>query len=227
MTLMQAMLAPILTVPLSSWPQNQPQVSQAINLTHNQYSTQQSLHPKINILWNTKTSWNSVEIGETSWTDITNSKENTIEHLEERPQCLLPATLLQSSFHTKSSNHIWQSMMLEDSQVPQEPWDKLSSLLQTKFDSIVSKIIYRCGKNQLIWDGHSNHRTHHCLQTIPDSTEVSKICQWRDTTTRACRLHFQEPRSVGSSHDNSSYKTASFTSQQTTTVLGPRLSITK
>ena len=72
--------------------------------------------------------------------NIVNSKENIMEHLEDILQCLLPAILLQSNFQPKPSNHIRESMILEDAQVPKEAQDKLSSLLQTKFDSIVSNL---------------------------------------------------------------------------------------
>ena len=73
-----------------------------------------------------------------------NGKQNTMKYPEEIPQCLLPAIPLQLSFQPKTSNYIRQSMILEDAQVPQKAQDKPSSLLQTKFDSPVSKCLHMC-----------------------------------------------------------------------------------
>ena len=65
-------------------------------------------------------------------------------------------------------------------------------------------VVYRCGKNQFIWDGHSKHRNPITHKPYPIPLKYQKFFQWPDTTTRECRLHFEESKSVDNSSDNSS-----------------------
>ena len=82
-----------------------------------------------------------------------------MKHLEEIPQCFLPVTPPQSSFQPKTSNSIKQSIILENTEVPQE---QLLLLLQTTFDSTMSKSCTDEGKTNLfkmdiLTTGPTNH----------------------------------------------------------------------
>ena len=79
----------------------------------------------------------------------------------------LPTVLLQSSFHPDPDNHNRLSVILNDAQAPQEVQDKLPSLLQNLFDSIVSKSSTDVGRT--VQNGHSNHRTSFSMQALPHS----------------------------------------------------------
>ena len=72
--------------------------------------------------------------------------KNTIANIEELSQCLLPTIPLQSSFQPEPSICNRQSVILEDDQVPHEDQDKLASLLQTKLNSTVSKLLKDVGR---------------------------------------------------------------------------------
>ena len=76
-------------------------------------------------------------------------KQKTMENPEEIPQWLLSTIPLQSGFQPKPSKCSRQSMILEDAQVPQEAQDQLSSLLQNKFNSVVSKSSTGVGRTSI------------------------------------------------------------------------------
>ena len=86
----------------------------------------------------------NAEICETFWTKIKKLNENTLNNFDElcchsQNSNELQNILSHSSFQHEPNNYNRQSVILEDAQVPQEAQDKLSLLLQTKFDSLVTK----------------------------------------------------------------------------------------
>ena len=72
-------------------------------------------------------------------------------HFHSQNSNELPIIPPQSTFQSEPSNHNRQSVILEDAQVPHEAPYKLSSLLQNKFDSIVTNSTTDVGRTNLFY----------------------------------------------------------------------------
>ena len=86
----------------------------------------------------------STEFKNISWT-ITEKKSQDIRNSPTE----LPTTTPESSFQLVHNNLKRQSVITQDAKVPQEARDKLSSLLENEFVSIISKSLSDVGRTNL------------------------------------------------------------------------------
>ena len=94
------------------------------------------------------------KVNEISWTKVKKLNKTTMNISEELHHFSQTNTELLtippwSSFQLEPNNHIRQSVILKDAQVPQEDQDKLYFLLQNKCDSIMSKSSTDIGRTNL------------------------------------------------------------------------------
>ena len=98
-----------------------------------------------------------IEVRNVSWTKDDTDTANSIVKL--------PSMLPESSFQPELNN-AKQSVVLQDAQIPQEAIDKLSSLLEWDYNSIVSKSAMAVGRRDLFEMDipttlHANHSQFH------------------------------------------------------------------
>ena len=180
-------MTPIWTHFLSIWPQNQPQVSQDIKLTHTHYVTHQSLHTKINCLQNTNTSWNRQC---RNWLNIVDKNHklkrkyhptpggNNLNTYSRPYHCINVFSLKLAIILDNS----WHRRMLKSPRMPET--NVITIANQIWIHSVKSPT--DVGRTNLFQDGHSNHRIPivHKPYLIP--MKYKKLINEEITTTREC-----------------------------------------
>ena len=123
----------------------------------------------------------------------------------------------ESSFQPQEG--LISSILLHDAQIPQKAKDKLSSLLEKDYDSIVSKSPIDVGRTNLFSNWYSNKRPTHSMQTIPNSINIQNACGQRNNVTGKSRRHIKMCRPMSSPSHYSTQNPRPLKSSETTASL--------